>query len=119
NPNLARYIEFVELPSILTHKNDALRVPLLFDPGTDWEYGIGIDLVGKVIEAVTGPGLGKLFSAAHRQGIPPISSLCGCWPATRLCPGTMLCLGTRLCLGEGTQYQHCRIIDVSLVFPIE
>ena len=61
NPNLARYIELVELPSILTRKNDALRVPLLFDPGTDWEYGIGIDLVGKVIEAVTGQDLESYF----------------------------------------------------------
>jgi methyl acetate hydrolase len=33
NPDLARYIGVVGLPSILTRKNDALRVPLLFDPG--------------------------------------------------------------------------------------
>ena len=61
NPDLARYIEVVGLPSILTRKNDALRVPLLFDPGTGWEYGIGIDLVGKVIEAVTGVDLESYF----------------------------------------------------------
>jgi methyl acetate hydrolase len=47
------------LPSILSRKNDALRVPLLFDPGTGWEYGIGIDLVGKV--AVTGQTLESYF----------------------------------------------------------
>ena len=34
-------------------------MPLLFDPGTSWEYGIGIDLAGKVVEAVTGQRLGK------------------------------------------------------------
>src|SRR5271156_1848445 len=61
NPDLGRYIEVVGLPSIMSHKNDALRVPLLFDPGTGWEYGIGIDLAGKVVEAVTGQTLETYF----------------------------------------------------------
>jgi len=54
NPDLGRYVEVTGLPSILTCKNDALRAPLVFDPGTAWEYGIGIDLAGKVVEAVSG-----------------------------------------------------------------
>jgi methyl acetate hydrolase len=57
NPDLARYVQIAGLPSILTRKNDALRIPLVFDPGSGWEYGIGIDLVGKVIEEVTGEDL--------------------------------------------------------------
>jgi methyl acetate hydrolase len=61
NADLARYIESAGLPSILTRKNGALHVPLLFDPGTHWEYGIGIDLVGKVIEAVSGQDLEGYF----------------------------------------------------------
>jgi methyl acetate hydrolase len=61
NADLSRYIRVVGLPSILSRKNDALRVPLLFDPGTGWEYGIGIDLVGKVIETVTGQTLEAYF----------------------------------------------------------
>jgi methyl acetate hydrolase len=61
NPDLARYIQVAGLPSILSRKNDALRVPLLFDPGSGWEYGVGIDLVGKVIEAVTGQDLESYF----------------------------------------------------------
>jgi methyl acetate hydrolase len=61
NADLARYIQVAGLPSILTRKNDALRVPLLFDPGSGWEYGIGIDLVGKVIEAVTSQDLESYF----------------------------------------------------------
>jgi methyl acetate hydrolase len=40
NPDLCRYIEVVRLPSIMSRKNDSLRVPLLFDPGTGWEYGM-------------------------------------------------------------------------------
>jgi methyl acetate hydrolase len=61
NAELARYIEVAGLPSILSRKNDALRAPLLFDPGTGWEYGVGIDLVGKVIEAVSGQDLESYF----------------------------------------------------------
>ncbi len=61
NPDLARYLEVAGLPSILSHKNEALRVPLLFDPGTNWEYGIGLDLVGKVVEAVSGEDLESYF----------------------------------------------------------
>jgi methyl acetate hydrolase len=61
NANLGRYIEIAGLPSILTCKNDALRIPLLFDPGTNWEYGIGIDLAGKVVEAVSGETLESYF----------------------------------------------------------
>jgi methyl acetate hydrolase len=61
NPDLARYIEVVGLPSIMSRKNDSLRVPLLFDPGTGWEYGIGIDLAGKVVETVAGETLEAYF----------------------------------------------------------
>jgi methyl acetate hydrolase len=61
NADLGRYIEVAKLPSILTCMNDALRAPLIFDPGTAWEYGIGIDLVGKAIEAVSGQNLEDYF----------------------------------------------------------
>jgi len=61
NPDLARYLEVAGLPSILSLRNDALRVPLLFDPGTNWEYGIGLDLVGKAVEAVSGEDLKSYF----------------------------------------------------------
>lgn len=61
NADLSRYIQITGLPSIMTCKNDSLRVPLLFDPGTEWEYGIGIDLAGKIVEAVTGQDLESYF----------------------------------------------------------
>jgi len=35
---------------------------LLFEPGERWEYGIGVDWVGKVIEAVTGQRLGRYLT---------------------------------------------------------
>lgn len=33
------------------------QVPLAFDPGTDWTYGVGIDVLGRVIEIVSGESL--------------------------------------------------------------
>ena len=33
------------------------RVPLAFDPGTDWAYGVGIDVLGRVIEVASGKSL--------------------------------------------------------------
>jgi CubicO group peptidase (beta-lactamase class C family) len=33
------------------------QVPLAFDPGTDWAYGVGIDVLGRVIEVVSGQSL--------------------------------------------------------------
>ncbi|RMG37337.1 MAG: class A beta-lactamase-related serine hydrolase [Planctomycetota bacterium] len=32
-------------------------VPLLFDPGTDWKYGVSIDVLGRVVEVVSGQPL--------------------------------------------------------------
>ena len=36
----------------------ALKMPMVFDPGTDWLYSIGIDWAGVMIEEVTGQSLG-------------------------------------------------------------
>ncbi len=32
----------------------ALRLPLVFDPGEKWEYGINIDWVGRLVEEISG-----------------------------------------------------------------
>ena len=34
-------------------------IPLLFDPGEGWVYGVGIDWAGRLIEAVSGEGLDR------------------------------------------------------------
>jgi methyl acetate hydrolase len=63
NADVARYMEHEKLPSIATCMNDSLRAPLLFDPGERWEYGIGIDWVGKIVEAVSGEALEDYLQA--------------------------------------------------------
>ncbi|MDN5609155.1 MAG: beta-lactamase family protein [Brevibacterium sp.] len=46
-------------PSIVSSTKQALQTPLLFDPGTQWEYGSNMDWVGQVIEGITGTTLGQ------------------------------------------------------------
>lgn len=48
-------------PSVITASKAALRTPLLFDPGTQWEYGSNIDWAGLVVEGVTGQRLGEVM----------------------------------------------------------
>ncbi|KAL8952066.1 MAG: hypothetical protein Q9183_007415, partial [Haloplaca sp. 2 TL-2023] len=36
------------------HAKDVLGQPLLFEPGTDWQYGVGIDWAGTVVERISG-----------------------------------------------------------------
>ncbi|MGD9617880.1 MAG: serine hydrolase domain-containing protein [Alphaproteobacteria bacterium] len=54
NPNTRRHVETTGMPVTATGKLAALRQPLAFDPGERWEYGINIDWVGRIVEAVSG-----------------------------------------------------------------
>lgn len=38
------------------------HVPLAFDPGTDWAYGVNIDVLGRVIEVVSGKSLDEFLA---------------------------------------------------------
>lgn len=46
------------IPRIGSGREAALRAPLLFDPGERWQYGIGIDWTGQLVEAASGQTLG-------------------------------------------------------------
>jgi methyl acetate hydrolase len=61
NAAVARYQEATGTPGITTCTNAALGTPLMFDPGDRWEYGINIDWVGKMVEAVSGQKLDRYF----------------------------------------------------------
>lgn len=62
NADIGRYIEKTGTPDIITCENAALALPLVFDPGEKWEYGINIDWVGKAVERVSGRRLGEYFA---------------------------------------------------------
>ncbi len=57
NGELLQYLEKTGLPAVTTCKNDALKTPIMTDPGTRWEYGTNIDFVGKAVEAASGKKL--------------------------------------------------------------
>lgn len=58
---LTRYQQTTGMPDIATCKNAAFAAPLEFDPGERWEYGISLDWVGKLVEAVSDQSLEVYF----------------------------------------------------------
>ncbi|MGA2550650.1 MAG: serine hydrolase domain-containing protein [Burkholderiaceae bacterium] len=54
NVDIGRWMAKTGHPSILSGLKASLYYPLVFDPGTRWDYGIGIDWLGQVVEAVDG-----------------------------------------------------------------
>jgi methyl acetate hydrolase len=61
NANTARYVKTTGLPSFSTLKLASLRMPLAFDPGDKWEYGVNIDWVGRLVEATSGQPIDAYF----------------------------------------------------------
>jgi len=61
NPDLLRYLEQAGIPDPFTGKNACLDLPLSFDPGERWQYGMGIEWAGKAIERVSGRTLQQCF----------------------------------------------------------
>jgi CubicO group peptidase (beta-lactamase class C family) len=41
--------------------DELAKLPLLHQPGAVWDYGFGLDLLGQVVEKVSGQALGKYF----------------------------------------------------------
>lgn len=58
NGDFVQYLQKSGKPGISSGLKSSLEVPLANDPGTRWEYGIGIDQVGLAVEAASGLRLG-------------------------------------------------------------
>ena len=58
---MTRYQKVTGIPGIIECKNITLTLPLEFDPGDRWEYGINMDWVGKAVEAVSDQSLEVYF----------------------------------------------------------
>jgi methyl acetate hydrolase len=61
DPDLVRYVKVSGTPSTSTAKLASLHLPLVFDPGERWEYGINLDWAGRAVEAVSGKPLAVYF----------------------------------------------------------
>jgi len=57
NRDMLRYNAATHAVPLSSGKRAALRVPLVFDPGDRWEYGINIDWVGRIVEEIAGKPL--------------------------------------------------------------
>jgi methyl acetate hydrolase len=67
NADLERCVAALGMPQMATGKRAALRMPLMFDPGERWEYGINTDWVGRLVEEISGQKLDAYF-AEHITG---------------------------------------------------
>jgi methyl acetate hydrolase len=59
--NTGRYVKASGMPTRATGKVASIRTPLVFDPGDRWMYGVNIDWVGRLVEAVGGQPLDAYF----------------------------------------------------------
>ncbi len=59
NADIPRYMGTTGQPTILSGQLEGLDYPLVFDPGTRWDYGIGIDWLGRVVEEVAGRSIDR------------------------------------------------------------
>jgi methyl acetate hydrolase len=53
NAEMNRYAQITGLPPVRSGKLAALSAPLAFDPGERWEYGINIDIAGRMVEVAS------------------------------------------------------------------
>lgn len=61
NGELLRYLEVTGSPGIMTAQRELLFTPMASDPGTRWEYSVGIDWLGQIVETLSGSDLEKYF----------------------------------------------------------
>lgn len=64
-PEILRYYQAVGMP--VPGSKASITMPLLFDPGDDWAYGVSSDWLGLAIEAVTGSDL-QTYLESHVFG---------------------------------------------------
>lgn len=69
DPEMQSYVASGAVPSISQGDDGFLKAPLMFDPGTRWEYGISIDWLGKLVEKISGQTLAAYF---HQHIFKPL-----------------------------------------------
>ena len=67
NADQGRYVKGASIPPTRSCQLRSLDVPLMREPGTAWEYGIGIDFAGLAVEAASGQRLDR-YLADHVLG---------------------------------------------------
>ena len=78
--NLAQWYLATNTPGLTSLSLDSIRTPLMFDPGTKWQYGLGIDWAGIVLESVTKSKLGDYFNEYLLQPLGMVDTGFVCSP---------------------------------------
>jgi CubicO group peptidase (beta-lactamase class C family) len=68
------YRKVTDTPAVGSGQLKALTTPLVFEPGSDWAYSIGIDWAGQMVEAVSGQSLGAFMQAELFQPLKMAST---------------------------------------------
>lgn len=63
NPEVRDWLKRTGHPPVLSGRRAGLCYPLMADPGTRWGYGIGIDWLGRIVEAVSGRSIDAFLRA--------------------------------------------------------
>ena len=61
NANGLQRVASEQIDSLFAEGGDGMTAPLGFSPGERWEYGIGIDWAGVIVETLSGKGLDVYF----------------------------------------------------------
>ncbi len=69
DPRLYGYVASGAVPALRQGGDGFLKAPLLFDPGSRWEYGISTDWLGKLVEKISGQTLEDYF---HQHIFQPL-----------------------------------------------
>jgi CubicO group peptidase (beta-lactamase class C family) len=64
NRDIADLVQSGTLATLFTNTGDFLAAPLVFDPGSRFEYGISVDWLGRLVEAVSGQSLDAYMRAS-------------------------------------------------------
>lgn len=80
DPNLDKWFEATDSPRASTRRLASLNTPLMFDPGTKWHYGIGIDWAGVILERVTKSKLGAYFAEHLLEPLGMVDTSFACTP---------------------------------------
>ena len=78
--NLTKWHEATNTPRSLSRRFDSLKTPLMFDPGTKWHYGVGIDWAGVILERVTKSTLADYFAEHLLQPLGMVDTGFICTP---------------------------------------
>ena len=94
----------VRPPTLLAFADKAATLPLLAEPGTKWSYSIGLDVMGAVIEKVSGVPFDRFVNTRILQPLGMTSSF---WTvpaadAGRLATNYATAMGRRLPVDPGT-----------------